>query len=136
MKALAYRTNRATYAAMLAILVVLVTIFLGFSGKSGPTEVIAAFIVIPRLHDVGRSGWWYLPLVIGEIVAAVVGYQMGGVENAYIVAGFYIFFVLALFILLALVPGQPAANKWGYPPPPGISWKRPASEEERLKEIF
>ena len=136
MKALAYRTNRATYAVMLVIFVVLVAIFVFLTGKSGPTEVIAAFVVIPRLHDIGRSGLWYLPLVIGEVVAAVAGYRMAGMEGLFMAAGIYVFFALALLILLATIPGQQSRNKWGYPPSPGISLKRPPSEEERLQEIF
>jgi uncharacterized membrane protein YhaH (DUF805 family) len=137
MKALAYRTNRATYAVSLVMFVAIVAILINTLGKPGPTEVIAAFIVIPRLHDIGRSGWWYAPLIIGEIIVAVIGYQaLGSTDGVLIAGGLYLIVVMALFAILALIPGQPNANKWGYPPPPGISWKRRASDEQRLEEIF
>jgi uncharacterized membrane protein YhaH (DUF805 family) len=136
MKALAYRTNRATYAVTMAAFVAIVALLVATVGRPGPTEVVAAFIVIPRLHDIGRSGWWYLPILVGSILIALVGIQMGGLEAAQIALGLYTLLVLALFGLLALIPGQPTANKWGEPPAPGISWKRPKTAEEKYKEIF
>jgi len=136
MKALAYRTNRATYAVSLAIFVVVVAILMGTWGKPGPTEVIAAFIVIPRLHDIGRSGWWYVPLALGSLAAVLVGFQFGGLEGGQIAGGLYVLFALALLALLALIPGQPIANKWGESPDSGISWKRPKTPEQKYQEIF
>ena len=125
MKTTAYRANRITYAVHLAIFVAMVVVLLNIWGKPGPTEVIAAFIVIPRLHDIGRSGWWYAPLVVGEILVAVLGYNLGGLDGVLIAAGIYMLLVLALLAVLALIPGQPFPNRWGNPPPPGIGWKRP-----------
>ena len=136
MKALAYRTNRATYAVTMAAFIAFVALMVATVGKPGPTEVIAAFVVIPRLHDIGRSGWWYLPILIGSVLIAVVAVQTGGLEAAQTALGAYAFLVLLLFAILALIPGQPKANKWGEPPEPGINWKKRKTAEEKYQEIF
>lgn len=136
MKAVAYRTNRSTYGVLLAIFVAVVAVLVSVSSKPGPTEVIAAFIVIPRLHDIGRSGWWYVAIVMVEIAMVVGGFQLGGIEGGQMAAGIFAILALLGLMLLALIPGQPMANRWGYPPDPGISFKRPKTPEQRLEEIF
>lgn len=120
----------------MAIFIAIVAVLMNTWGKPGPTEVIAAFIVIPRLHDIGLSGWWFLPLIVGEILVAVFGYNLGGIDGVLIAAGIYMLFVLALLAVLGLMPGQPVANKWGEPPEPGIIWKRPKTVEQKYQEIF
>jgi uncharacterized membrane protein YhaH (DUF805 family) len=121
--------NRLTYAILLAFLVVLVTTLLQFTDRPGPTEVLAAFIVVPRLHDIGRSGWWYLVLIVGEFAALAAGWQ-GGTNGILVAGGIYAIFALSVLVILAFIPGERRENRWGVPSEFGVHLKRHTSEPE------
>ncbi len=129
MRALNYRMNRLTYSVLLASFVVVVTIILQFTDRPGPTEVLAAFIVVPRLHDIGRSGWWYVALVACEFAAIAIGWQ-GGTDGILIAGGVFMLLALVVLTVLAFIPGEPQENRWGLPPEFGFHLRRDTTEPE------
>jgi uncharacterized membrane protein YhaH (DUF805 family) len=128
--------NRPSYALLLALLVAAYIVMIGVIKIQRPpgAEVFILLITVPRLHDVGRSGWWLLALLAAEIIAVMIGWPHG-TDGILMAGGIVVLCSLFLLVILALVPGQPHANKWGDPPRPGISWKRPKSADEERQEI-
>ena len=102
---------------------VLCTVFWIFSSTGPYFSVVLLFACAPRLHDIGRSGWFALGLLIAEIEldTRLVPYRpppfievptVGTMVLAAVVVG--------AFIWLGVIPGQPGANKFGPPCPPGL----------------
>ena len=129
------RMNRATYWLCLTVILAVVGVMSTFGVR--PPRVGEAMLIlmcVPRLHDLGKSGWWVLVPFGMEAVAIVGGIEAlpGGTDVVFagallIVAGF--------IILLGLIPGEPQANRFGEPP------KSPFAFRERAKvtqteEIF
>jgi uncharacterized membrane protein YhaH (DUF805 family) len=119
MRAYNYRMNRATYGVLLAGLVVAYVVLVNTMKHPPGAELVVAIIAVPRLHDVGRSGWWLLILFVGELVAVGIGWP-GGAEGILIAGGFYVLLCLALLVVLGFIPGQRTANSWGEPPVRGF----------------
>jgi uncharacterized membrane protein YhaH (DUF805 family) len=111
--------NRASYGVFLALLVVAYIVMVNTMKRPPGAEVVVGLIAVPRLHDVGRSGWWLLPLFAGEFLAVAIGWS-GGADGILLAGGIYVLLCLFLLIVLGFVPGQPSANRWGEPPLPGV----------------
>ncbi|MBP0480924.1 DUF805 domain-containing protein [Sagittula salina] len=117
----------------------------GYFGLASVAEMIAAVLLaawavpmvtvsVRRFHDVGFSGWWVLVLDAGLFVAPLVvsAVMMAGVERETVVVAAYIGetrpgvlavrWVIGLLFLvksvIAALPGQRCANRWGPPPDP------------------
>ncbi|NOR62327.1 MAG: DUF805 domain-containing protein [Rhodobacteraceae bacterium] len=124
------RATRAEYwwfylATILASLSALITdgLIWGFSEDPGPIEIVISLaIIIPsitvmvrRLHDTGKSGYYVLFPLVGIIAGiafgALLGPSMG--QPASYGAGFIIVsgFILQLWWLVK--PSQPNSNKFG-----------------------
>jgi uncharacterized membrane protein YhaH (DUF805 family) len=121
------RTNRATYWLCLAIIVLL--LFLANIVARKPialSEVVLVILCVPRLHDIGRSGWFMVGPLVFEVVGAVLGFTLlpAGVAMSAMVGVTLV--IIGLVIWLGTIPGQPAANRFGEPPAPGIPFKRRA----------
>ena len=94
-----YRTNRVTYAVYLAIFVIAYAVMV-IAMKRPPAlaEVLVAFVAIPRLHDIGRSGWWLLILLGAELGAIAIGWR-GGVDGVLLASGLVVFAALGALIV-------------------------------------
>jgi uncharacterized membrane protein YhaH (DUF805 family) len=125
MRAASYRMNRTSYGIALVALIVAYIVLVNTVKRPPGAEAIVAFIAVPRLHDIGRSGWWLLPLFGGEFLAVAIGWS-GGVEGILLAGGMYVLFCLVLLTVLAFIPGQSTANNWGEPPGPGVRFGRSA----------
>jgi uncharacterized membrane protein YhaH (DUF805 family) len=111
--------NRASYAMLLGMLVAAYIVMIKFLERPPGAEIFVALIAVPRLHDIGKSGWWLLTLLVGEVIAVIIGWPYG-TDGILIASGLFVLFSLALLVILAFVPGQTSANEWGEPPEPGI----------------
>lgn len=97
------------------------------------SQFLYPLICVPRLHDVGRSGWW-------AFGAAVLGIALGTLASVYLspmnarhVRGAIVLVELILLVILGVSSGQPGANKFGDPPSKGVAnlfARRLASESE------
>lgn len=92
--------------------------FVGFDAGSGASAGVTLLIQIRRLHDLGRSGWWAVVLLVAQIAVAIPLLFMGplGLTLAVLAS-------LAVLIVMGVLPGQPFENRFG--PPRG---QRPLSQ--------
>ena len=94
------------------------------------SEVALIFVCVPRLHDLGKSGWWAVIPLIVEIVSAALAFSLLPFQQAAEVMCVVVLVIAGLMILLGLIPGQAAANGFGEPPRPGLSLRRAKSVVE------
>ena len=122
------RINRATYLLCFAILVAVYAVLLTFISKPPALgEFLALMIAVPRLHDIGKSCWWAGGVIVAELVVVFGSLAFvtptGGESTILIAGGLFVMAALALMVWLGCIRGQPDANLYGEPPPPGISLK-------------
>ncbi|MBR5777833.1 MAG: DUF805 domain-containing protein [Bacteroidales bacterium] len=67
---------------------------------------------VRRLHDVGKSGWWYLIVVIPALAAIIC--SLISVSKFIIITSLAVFILGYIWLLiLTLKDSQPGTNKWG-----------------------
>jgi uncharacterized membrane protein YhaH (DUF805 family) len=124
------RMNRATYWLCLTVILAIVAVMSLFGIR--PPRIGEAMLILmctPRLHDLGRSGWWVLvPLGI-ELVAIIGAIALVPAEDAQVVFGAALLVVVGFIVLLGLIPGDAQANRFGDPP------KSPFAFQERAKVV-
>ncbi len=104
------RINRATYWVSLVAVIAVFTIVIAFTEMRMPYgEAVLILLCVPRLHDIGRSGWWAGGLIIAEI-AVVAGALIALPEDEAMV-------VLGLFVIV----GRTTARDPGCDTGPGRS---------------
>jgi uncharacterized membrane protein YhaH (DUF805 family) len=119
------RINRATYWALLLPVTLLVTLAVAFLPKPpGVVEIAMIAFGVPRLHDLGRSGWWMVVPIGFEIVAVALGAVLGGINGILVAGGLVLLVIAAMMIVIGIIPGNAGANAFGAPPPPGLSMFR------------
>lgn len=124
---LRYRINRATYWLMGAIVI---TVLAGLSltgHRFGGAEFMIILLAVPRLHDIGRSGWWAVGVILVEF-AAIIGLVTTDValDTIILLSGIWVMLLAALGVWLGWIPGEAHANRWGEPPAPGIQFRKNA----------
>ena len=121
---LKYRINRRTYWLCCAVFVV-IAVVLAYVGKlNGGMEMMMVIIGVPRLHDIGRSGWLVGGAILVEIIVIVAVAIVASIDTLEIVGGLIAVTVAGLAIWLGMIPGQIDANRWGEPVGPGIQFSR------------
>jgi uncharacterized membrane protein YhaH (DUF805 family) len=110
------RMNRATYWSILGGMVVFVIAVAAF-GVRPPriAEGLLIFLCVPRLHDLGRSGWWVLIPLGVEVVALVTAFSAFSADDAPMIFGGAFLVIAVVVVVLGLIPGQPHANRFGEP---------------------
>lgn len=94
-------------------------------------EILMIAIGVPRLHDIGRSGWIAVGVLVLEVVIVVTPVLFGGGPDDILIAGGVAVLLIALLaIWLGSIPGQPHDNKWGPPPAPGLNLSGKASAHQ------
>ena len=118
------RMNRPTYWLSLGIVVVIYALLIAFTTKPPAiAEVLMILLGVPRLHDIGRSGWWIALLFVFEIAAVGIGFMLLPLAMVMIVAGLVLFIMLIAMGILGCIPGDSGPNVFGEPPGPGVSFK-------------
>lgn len=70
-------------------------------------------IAMARLHDIGRSAGWIIPIFI---LAGGTGFLILQLAPEQVARFAFDLGILPIFFALGLVPGQPGANRHGEPP--------------------
>ena len=126
------RINRATYWLCLVVITAIFAAIIAFTDKRVPYgEIVLIVLCVPRLHDVGRSGWWVGGVLIAEIVIVVTALASLPEDQALMVVGLFSLFILVGLVVLGALPGQPGPNRFGPPPAPGLSFGRPVEGPEK-----
>lgn len=119
------RTNRAVYWLCIGIILVFsVVARMVLHSQAGATEVVLAFACIPRLHDIGRSGWLVLWGIGLEIVVVLGGVLLLPLQVFALAVDGLVVVILGLLIWLGSIKGDPAANRFGEPPGPGLGVRK------------
>jgi uncharacterized membrane protein YhaH (DUF805 family) len=123
------RINRATYWLLVAFGIAAIGLLSYLGRRSSVMEIAVVAIGVPRLHDIGRSGWIAGAVIAAEIAAVVAVVALGGgVQAIQVTAAAIVLVMLLLAIWLGVVPGDPGPNKWGPPPAAGIGFGNPATD--------
>jgi uncharacterized membrane protein YhaH (DUF805 family) len=130
------RFNRATYWLCLGIILAIVAV-MGVIGIRPPRigEAMLILMCVPRLHDLGKSGWWVVIPISIELIAIVVAIAAFLPEDASIVFGAVFLAVAGFIVVLGLIPGQPHANRFGDPPKSPFAFRERA-KVAKTEEIF
>ena len=129
MKAFASRINRPTYGVLLLGYLLVYALLVYSMARPPGAEVGAITLLALRLHDIGRSGWWAGLLVVAEVVVIGIGNAAGDARGIEIAGGMFVMFAVVALVVIGFIPGQARRNRWGDPPPPGFSFKRPEPGE-------
>jgi uncharacterized membrane protein YhaH (DUF805 family) len=114
------RLNRALYWSVFSLLFLLVLVMRFVFGLQATLSLAGLIcIAIPRLHDIGRTGWLVaipmgLELAMGWLVPGTPDHAQLLALNAVSLL------VLSSVVWLGSVRGQPETNRFGPPPPSGI----------------
>jgi len=128
------RINRAQYWLALFILVAVnITLSILMHGRA-LGEWAFLIVCVPRLHDIGRSGWWFGAAILLEIVGGVLGAM--SIEPLDLVLGVIVLVEAGLLIWLGAIKGQLDSNRFGEPPLPGLQgwWKQKAPQ--KVADVF
>lgn len=119
------RWNRATFWLALGIIVAAyVAIALFREQHTAVSEVVLVIACVPRLHDIGKSGWLVLGPIALEVAAFILVFSALPADLTRVVLGVVILIIIGLIVWLGCVPGDRSANKFGEPPPPGLQLGR------------
>ena len=117
------RINRMTYWVAVMIMIALVVIARLLGSASGISEIVLAFICIPRMHDLGWSGRWVLLPIAVEVAGALWAITLPP-ELAAVVRGTITTMLVLTRVWLAFLKGQSDWNDYGEPPRAGISFPK------------
>lgn len=75
-------------------------------------------LAVRRLHDVGKSGWWYFPFVFYSIYSDIAIFTASDTEELienplFGLFGLIIVILAIILIIWFIKPSQPFTNKWG-----------------------
>ena len=110
------RIDRAIYWLLLALASAVFVAAWSFFSSPPQLGVAVILTAIPRLHDIGRSGWWS----IGLFIASVHVQTLFSTGPEVFVGSRLIAIILAVplagaLVALGMIPGQPGANAFGAP---------------------
>jgi uncharacterized membrane protein YhaH (DUF805 family) len=119
------RLNRATYWLLLGIVVAISALLVTYATKPPPiAEALMIFLGVPRLHDIGRSGWWMAVLFAFEVVAIAIAFVVLPIQGVVSAGGIIVFAMLIVMMILGCIPGDSGANAYGEVPAFGLSFGR------------
>ena len=95
---------------------------IGANHITGNAFILVA-LCVPRLHDMGKSGWFVLFAGVPVLFAAMIGPYFS-LEGQNTIALLMLSAIAGFVILLGIVPGDPKPNRWGSPPDLGLAFRR------------
>jgi uncharacterized membrane protein YhaH (DUF805 family) len=127
MRSLNGRTNRTTYWLCIGVVATFYAAIIMFAQKPPAIgEVVLLFVCVPRLHDIGMSGWWAGGAIIAELIVVAGSLLLLPFSEFPMVVGAFVLVIALAMIVLGLKAGDPGANRFGDPPPPGVGFGRKA----------
>jgi uncharacterized membrane protein YhaH (DUF805 family) len=115
------RINRATYWLGFDVLATIYAVLNLMSSKQvAVSEVALAVLSVPRLNNVGKSAWWAGAAFILEVAVVLTALTILPIRWALVTSSVFVIVLAGLLIWLGIIPGQPAANRYGEPPALGI----------------
>lgn len=120
------RMNRATYWSCIGFMVTVVGALYVFGGiQPRISEVVLVLLVVPRLHDIDRSGWIAAGIFALEItIVLALSAWLDDEELVLEGLGFVALAIAVLLIWLGIIPGDQYGNRYGEAPRPGVSFGR------------
>lgn len=107
------RTNRATFWASMTILALALALFRWLEAPAGVAAALGLLVIaVPRLHDLGYSGWWaggVLLALTSALLAATFHSEMVATHAA----GGMILLLVTAALWLGIMPGEKTTNRWG-----------------------
>ncbi len=130
MRYLQHRTNRKTYWLSVAVVFAIYLLLRVFApGSSAINEFVLVLVCVPRLHDVGLSGWWVVGPLVPEVLIAISMFTGVPTDIALALGGVLVMMIGGLMVWLGAIPGQPGENRYGLPPVGFHFGKKPASDQ-------
>jgi uncharacterized membrane protein YhaH (DUF805 family) len=118
------RINRATYWIIVGVAIAAALISgVVFKRPMPAAQVVLLIAAVPRLHDLGRSGWWAGGFFIPETALIFGGGFVLSPQPYQSALGVAVLLLAGLLIALGALPGKAADNRFGPPPPKGLSFK-------------
>ena len=112
--------NRTVYWTCLALIAATTAVLpMIFHDAIMVSEGMLMLVAIPRLHDIGRSGWFVVVALAVEFGAALLGRRIFPMAPAAFVSNAAMVSVGACSLWLGSVPSQPFANPFGGAPSAG-----------------
>ncbi|RAK51550.1 DUF805 domain-containing protein [Phenylobacterium deserti] len=108
------RAGRREYWIMVALIIVLGVLFSQIGGAAIGGAMALMLMMIRRLHDFGRTGWWAALVIFGPLVLMLALMTVTGLEMA---AGLATLTELVGVAWIGAVPGDAQENRFGPPPP-------------------
>ena len=100
------------------------------------SEVVLIFICVPRLHDIGLTGWIAGGVFLLEIVTAIAAVAVLGLEAGRVALGLFVITLAGLLILLGALRGQKGSNRFGPPPRPGLRfWRKDDAADQTAAQF-
>jgi uncharacterized membrane protein YhaH (DUF805 family) len=95
--------------------------------RAAVPEFMLFAIAVPRLHDIGRTGWWaggafILELVLAGAMLVAATQHLISLDTMMAIFGIFTLVVAGLLIYLGTMPGDVADNRFGEPPRAGLSY--------------
>lgn len=117
------RMNRAWYWTVVGGFVAIAVLVRFLGGSSVPLmmQIIGLAAVAPRLQDLGRSAWWSLVVILGDLVSVFVGAMLFGPLAFGQIRPWYLLAVWVGIFVLGAIPGQRGENRYGPQPPAGVT---------------
>jgi uncharacterized membrane protein YhaH (DUF805 family) len=115
------RLNRATYWLGLFVLTAIAVALSVFGKHAGIAEIVLFYLCVPRLHDIGLSGWWFGGALLLEIAVAAGTLLLLPLSEFPACFGFFGLAAVCALIWLGAKRGDPNANRFGEPPSAGLS---------------
>lgn len=125
MQLLKGRINRATYWVIVGVAIAAALISaIVFKRPMLAAQAVLLMAAMLRLHDLGRTGWWAGAFYIAEMALIFGGILVIPPQVYQNVLGLIVLVLAGLLIWLGALPGEAAENRFGPPPPKGLSFKR------------